>query len=743
MATPRSLPSQTHVIGNLNKFLRHLGQREIFSELSERERGLSGRCNGLGHMLKFAEILNQRKQFFDRLNGIAQLTDEQIEKLARLYKKYQIENADDMPINASDRVLLEKAKDMYIFSHAVLFGQNPKILEQILEEKEHKSVQQDDFIAIANIIAPASINVNQLQSRCNLTISLDEEKLADVLDKMIKENEFYDIAGEGHVILVNKKNGKFYLYDSNKGADQVFTDLHSLAEEIRKDLFKNSNKQDLLILKITGSKYQASPDLKDEKSTSLPKSKDFVDLKNINAKNKSGETLLHRAAAYGDSDLVEFLLSQGADPNIKSTSGLSPLHLACSEGHEEIARCLIKYNADPTAKNNSNFTPLTMAMSTGKLALVKMLHEEAKVFLSGDDRDILIPPPMFFAVGGGNPQIVQYLIEKNISLENKYNILAPKASEYFFTAIKNKSLETAKLLLSKINPDDLRVFDSFDEESRSLYGRRIPMTTIFCLIVEMGDWELYSKFRENFYAQEHEYIKDARFGNSLHIAAVLGHTRIVLDLLEHSKIPIDAVNRHGQSALTLAIDARRSEVVDLLMNKGAVLDITKINLDSDGAFILSHAIATKRIDLIIEIMKKTATDKPKQLPFSDKLLAMSLYAIQEYAQLKLNSSEHKESSGISYKDKFLEIDDNTIKFFGLKKDVIFSGLKQLELPLQNKLIENCLNRSTMMGKIMRTKKHILDINMNSKGGIIWQLKQYQDGLFSDEYKSKMEMKNKA
>ena len=49
------------------------------------------------------------------------------------------------------------------------------------------------------------------------------------------------------------------------------------------------------------------------------------------------------AVAYGRRDVVEFLLSLGADPRAKDYKGRTPLELAESEGHEEIGQLLRKH----------------------------------------------------------------------------------------------------------------------------------------------------------------------------------------------------------------------------------------------------------------------------------------------------------------------------------------------------------------------------------------------------------------
>jgi ankyrin repeat protein len=56
----------------------------------------------------------------------------------------------------------------------------------------------------------------------------------------------------------------------------------------------------------------------------------------VNTQDKFGRTLLWWAATYGDTDVVEFLLSEGADPDAVDGWGGTALSQASEEGHTEV-----------------------------------------------------------------------------------------------------------------------------------------------------------------------------------------------------------------------------------------------------------------------------------------------------------------------------------------------------------------------------------------------------------------------
>lgn len=63
-----------------------------------------------------------------------------------------------------------------------------------------------------------------------------------------------------------------------------------------------------------------------------------------------GDTALHHAARNGDLEIVEQLVSRGADPNAMSDHGHFPLYCAAGHGHVETSRYLMENGADLGAR---------------------------------------------------------------------------------------------------------------------------------------------------------------------------------------------------------------------------------------------------------------------------------------------------------------------------------------------------------------------------------------------------------
>ena len=60
------------------------------------------------------------------------------------------------------------------------------------------------------------------------------------------------------------------------------------------------------------------------------------------ARDKHGQTQLHKAASTGNMEKVLKFLEKGVDVNIRDHAGWSPLHEAALAGHDEILQLLIE-----------------------------------------------------------------------------------------------------------------------------------------------------------------------------------------------------------------------------------------------------------------------------------------------------------------------------------------------------------------------------------------------------------------
>ncbi|KAF7250297.1 Ankyrin repeat family A protein 2 [Varanus komodoensis] len=95
----------------------------------------------------------------------------------------------------------------------------------------------------------------------------------------------------------------------------------------------------------------------------------------INHTDEEGFTPLMWAAAHGQIAVVEFLLQNGADPQILGKGRESALSLACSKGYTDIIKMLLDCGVDVNEYDWNGGTPLLYAVHGNHVKCVKILLE--------------------------------------------------------------------------------------------------------------------------------------------------------------------------------------------------------------------------------------------------------------------------------------------------------------------------------------------------------------------------------
>ncbi len=90
-------------------------------------------------------------------------------------------------------------------------------------------------------------------------------------------------------------------------------------------------------------------------------------------------TALHAGIAGAKSmEIIDYLLTNGADCNLVDSEGHTPLHIAAFEGNIHIAKRLVEYGAKQIV-NKSEKTPIQIAEEQNHIEFVQFLKEAAKV----------------------------------------------------------------------------------------------------------------------------------------------------------------------------------------------------------------------------------------------------------------------------------------------------------------------------------------------------------------------------
>ena len=93
-----------------------------------------------------------------------------------------------------------------------------------------------------------------------------------------------------------------------------------------------------------------------------------------------GSTALHEAAAFGNRDIVEYLLKdKKADANSPDYKAMTPLMHASGSGHDIICEYLLQYGASVDSCSAEGMTALHFASTNGDSQVTQHIIEAGKL----------------------------------------------------------------------------------------------------------------------------------------------------------------------------------------------------------------------------------------------------------------------------------------------------------------------------------------------------------------------------
>ena len=135
----------------------------------------------------------------------------------------------------------------------------------------------------------------------------------------------------------------------------------------------------------------------------------------INLEDNSGSFPLINAVRSGNKDLVELMLSEGAD--LKSTNnGQTALMNAAAFGEEDITKILISAGSEVEKTERQGMTALDLAKSRNNEKVINILENADKI-IRKDKKEILLK-----ALENNNPKKVETSLNKNINKKDDFLI---------------------------------------------------------------------------------------------------------------------------------------------------------------------------------------------------------------------------------------------------------------------------------------------------------------------------------
>ncbi|XP_014270743.1 putative ankyrin repeat protein RF_0381 [Halyomorpha halys] len=262
----------------------------------------------------------------------------------------------------------------------------------------------------------------------------------------------------------------------------------------------------------------------------------------VNQLFKNNETLLHLAVKRGFKNVVNYLVTDlGANIDSKDIFGRSPLFRAVESNNTDIVELLISLGAD-TSKEKL----LSLAIINEQLEIIKVL---IKFNVNGDFAESGGPNPLFLAVERNNVEILKALAFSVVGREN-LNSTNDSGDTLMHIASSKGFIESVRILrLLHVTYD-----------SKNNYGQ-----TPLYKAVENGYLEI---IKELITAGADINTQTDSKDTLMHLTAANGNI-VIAELLLKNCIKIDVKNSIGQPPIYKAAQSGKIEMMKLLISEGA------------------------------------------------------------------------------------------------------------------------------------------------------------------------------
>ncbi|XP_078375252.1 uncharacterized protein LOC144658662 isoform X2 [Oculina patagonica] len=337
-----------------------------------------------------------------------------------------------------------------------------------------------------------------------------------------------------------------------------------------------------------------------------------LDRQAIDQPDSHGFALIHVAARYNLSGIVNTLLEHGADVNIGTSEyRWTPLHLAARFNGLSTVDVLLQGGADPSIKSKKKSTPLHFAARRGNDEIVKVLLEHPKVHV--DDKDNSGKTALHLACSEGHSKVCQLLLKFGADIEA---VTADKMTP-LHNAILHGHSEVTRMILNRAADAEV------DTTQKQLVGNKdMQSNTVLHMAawnndVKTADLCLYHGFDVN--------TRKTKETTPLHIAATKGNLEMA-ELLISRGAGVNIKDGDSKTPLHRASQFNQTKLISILVEKGA-----KVNIhDGEGRSPFLNAVAFGHIDSAMVLLKLGA-----DVNSTDLLMKNCVHIAVENEHLKL------------------------------------------------------------------------------------------------------------
>lgn len=444
----------------------------------------------------------------------------------------------------------------------------------------------------------------------------------------------------------------------------------------------------------------------------------------INIQNTNGKTALHVATATDHRHFIKILIDKRADLELEDSEGYTCLRWAARYGYQRTVNTLLEAGAKISASDKDGYTALRWAAREGYKSIVKTLIDRGSSIESpGSEKWTLLR----WAAQEGQDYIISRLAKRGVSLDDpdseglaalswavKYkremtvwklikggaDINKPdkKGNRPLHLAVDNTSGDHDRSSLNIVwillqNKAEIDARNKHGMTPLHLAAARGTKSTVWLLLengasptqVDTNDHNALYKAVTGLHLgccqiliQKEENLvnsKDLSWRTPLHEAASWGSLPIVEMLLSHDA-HIDAQTRKGQTPLYLSILQDHFSVAELLVKKGANLQI----LNTNKRWTALHLAAWAGSLVIVEILISNGADIDAQDRQGYTAQHFALQAghggIVDCLRMNRSNTQHPKPEGLNPKD--LTAQSTGKPFTATNKSFIFEEKKSAD-----------------------------------------------------------------
>lgn len=260
---------------------------------------------------------------------------------------------------------------------------------------------------------------------------------------------------------------------------------------------------------------------------------------NINIIDNFGNTALIRASRRGYTEIVKLLIEAKADINIKDKNGRTALMIASIWGHEKVVKQLLDAKSNINEVDKYGYTALILAIYNQNKKVIRLLIQSGADINTTDKN--------------GNKEVIKTVSNINAINNNECTTL--------FNAVFFKHIDLIKQLVQ--TKADINIINKF----------------LGCTLLTHAVYRKYTEIIKQLIKLKTDIkFHDGNNDTVLIIAVQNGYKEIVMLLIEIIvaynensviKLHLDTRNKYGQTALTIATECKRAEIVKRLIKANA------------------------------------------------------------------------------------------------------------------------------------------------------------------------------